>query len=772
MKPCPVAKTGLVALALTLAACAGGASTTPAPTAKPIATAPRPVSAHVPRHPLVGIAPRRPVAHDFFGTHIKDDYEWLEDGKSEEVKSFIAAQKAHARQRLDVPERATVRTRVAQLLSDASPSWYGLHDEGGLLFAMKSAPPKQQPLLVTYGADADPKSERVVCDPNVLDPSGKTAIDFYVASPDKKLVAISLSKDGTESGDLHLFDVATGKEQKDVITRVNGGTAGGSVAWNADASGFFYTRYPRAGERPEADLDFYQQVYFHKLGTPEASDTYAMGKDLPRIAEIELLRSDDGKTILAKVANGDGGEAEHHVFTSNKWVRLTRFEDEVSAAAFAPDGKLYAVAKKNAPRGKVVVFSPPFDTPPAEVVPQGDAVIDDVVVTKGAVYVVEVASGPSRVRRFPIGAKPEPLARENKPPPTPAKKGSPPPTPPKPEPPTTIAPGARGPVSAELPLPPVSSVSGVVRSGDDLFLRVESHREPPAFFKYKAAEHRLVKTALAKKVSFDTSDIEVTRETCFSKDGTKVPMTILETKGRPRDGTTPALLTGYGGFGVSVKPRLKPMFRAWLDRGGIVAEANLRGGGELGEEWHRAGNLARKQNVFDDFAACAQRLFDLKITSAEHLAIHGRSNGGLLMGAVLVQHPEMFRAVVSAVGLYDMLRTELSPNGAFNVTEYGSVKDETLFRALAAYSPLHNVKDGVAYPAILFTTGANDPRVDPYHSRKMAARLQYATSSDRPILLLASDDTGHGGSTPLSLEIEEMTDVLTFLFAELGMKAR
>lgn len=724
-------------------------------------------------HPLVGLAPKRPVVHELFGTKVTDDYEWLEDAKSPEVKSFIDAQKQHARSKLDVPERAAVRARVAQLLSDPSPSFWGLRDEGGMLFVLKTAPPKQQAMLVAIGPDADPKSERVICDPNAIDPTGKTTIDFFVPSPDKKLVAVSLSKDGTESGDVHLFDVATGKEQKDVVTRVNGGTAGGSVAWNADGSGFFYTRYPRAGERPEADLDFFQQVYFHKLGANE--DTYAMGKDLPRIAEIELERSDDGKAILARVANGDGGEAEHHVWlaATNKWQRLSKFEDEIGAASFAPDGKIYAVARKNAPRGKVVVFNPPFDTAPQEVVAQDDAVIEAVVVTKAAVYVVEVVGGPSRVRRFPLGAKPEPLAREPKTPPkpVPGKKGPPPP-PPKPEPPTTIAPGARGPVAAELPLPPVSSVSGVVRSGEDLFLRIESHREPPAWFKYKASEHRLVKTGLAKKPAFDMGDVEVSRETCVSKDGTKVPMTLLEPKGRARDATAPTLLTGYGGFNISVKPRLKALYRAWLDRGGVIAETNLRGGGEMGEEWHRAGYQTRKQNVFDDFAACAQRLFDAKVTDPSHLAIYGRSNGGLLMGATLVQHPEMFRAVVSAVGIYDMLRTELSPNGAFNITEYGSVKDEASFRALFAYSPFHNVKDGVAYPAILFTTGANDPRVDPYHSRKMVARLQYATTSDRPILLLASDDTGHGGGTPLSVEIEQMTDMLTFLFTELGVRAK
>jgi prolyl oligopeptidase len=301
-------------------------------------------------------------------------------------------------------------------------------------------------------------------------------------------------------------------------------------------------------------------------------------------------------------------------------------------------------------------------------------------------------------------------------------------------------------------------------------VRLESYLEPPAWYRYRASEHRLVKTAMAKAPPADMSDVEVTREACTSKDGTKVPMSILRKKGTKLDGSNPALLTGYGGFGVSRKPRLRTWYRAWLEQGGVLAEANLRGGGELGAAWHDAGRLTKKQNVFDDFAACAKGLVDLGYTKPSRLAVTGRSNGGLLMGAAIVQHPELFRAVVSGVGIYDMLRVELHPNGAFNVTEYGTVKDEAQFHALFAYSPLHNVKDGTPYPAVLFMTGANDPRVDPYHSRKMTARLQAATSSEHPILLRASNDTGHGMGTPLAAEIDETSDMLAFLFHELGVK--
>lgn len=733
--------------------------------ASPPPPAPRAVASVPPsprRSPPVP-APRQPVVHTYFGTAVTDDYEWLEDGQSSDVRSFTDAQNALARSKLDgIPERTAVRERVASILSATSPDWFGLQYEGGHLFALLDAPPKQQRLLVDLGVPSargiDAANQRIVLDPSKIDPSGKTAIDFFVPSPDGRILAVSLSRGGTESGDLHLIDVATGKDRNETIPRVNGGTAGGSVAWNADGTGFHYTRYPRSGERDAADLDFHQQVWFHKLGTPQAADTYAIGKELPRIAEVELVRSDDGKRVLARVSNGDGGEGEHHVLEAGKWIRLTRFEDEVAAATFGPDGKVYAVSRKGAPRGKVVVFAPPFDRPATDVLPEGDAVIEDVRVTKAALYAIEIADGPSQVRRFPLGAKAEPLAREPKKPP---KKGAPPP--PRP---TTIPVGARGPATAVLPLPPVSSVTKAVRFGEDLLLRVESYVDPPRWMLYRSSEHRLVATGLAKRPAYDMSDVEVVRETCASKDGTNVPMTVLRKRGAKLDGNLPAYLTGYGGYGISVKPHMRASFRVWLENGGVVAEANLRGGGERGEAWHRAGNLTNKQNVFDDFAACAKTLFGLGYTKPERLAIVGYSNGGLLVGATLVQHPEMFRAVVAGAGMHDMLRVELTPNGAFNVTEFGTVKDEAQFRALRAYSPFHNVKDDTAYPAVLFMTGANDPRVDPYHSRKMVARLQAATSSDRPILLLASSDTGHGMGTSLATAIEETTDVLAFLLHE------
>jgi prolyl oligopeptidase len=276
-------------------------------------------------------------------------------------------------------------------------------------------------------------------------------------------------------------------------------------------------------------------------------------------------------------------------------------------------------------------------------------------------------------------------------------------------------------------------------------------------------------TALQMTSPANFDDIEVVREFATSKDGTKIPISILRKKGIKLDGRNPTLLYGYGGYGINLTPAFSSQRRIWFDAGGVYAVANLRGGGEFGEAWHRAGNLTSKQHVFDDFIACAEHLIQRQYTCPEKLAVMGESNGGLLMGAFLSQRPDLASAVVSRVGIYDMLRVELDPNGAFNTTEFGSVKNEDQFKALYAYSPYQHVKDGAAYPAVLFPCGENDGRVNPAHSRKMTARLQAATSSDRPILLRTSATTGHGMGSSLKDRVSEQADIYAFLFQELGV---
>ncbi len=680
------------------------------------------------------VTPKKPVTDVYHGVKIVDDYRWLEDFGDPAVRAWAAAENRHARAYLDaLPERPALYEQIKRLRSYPSPRYRTLVSRHGSLFALKQQPPKEQPILVALASPNDLSSEHVVVDPNQLDAKGTTAIDFYVPSSDGKLVAVSLSKGGSESGDVHVFEVATGKALDHVIPRVNGGTAGGSVAWNAEGSGFFYTRYPRGTERAGPDMGFYQQVYFHKLGTPTEQDTYALGKDFPRIAEIALEASEDGRWILATMANGDGGEFAHYLRgPDGEWRQIARLADQVTHAEFGLDGQLYLLSLQNAPRGKILRMAlESADLAKAQVVvPESKAVIESFLPAATVLYVSELAGGPSEVRVFDLNGKEH----------------------------------------GKVPIEEISSVGGLVRpNGDELLFESQSYVTPPSWYRFDPGSGKVTATALRYKAAADYGDVQVERQFATSKDGTKVPLNILFRKGTKLDGNNPTVLYGYGGFNISLTPAFSVGLRPLLDHGFVFVIANLRGGGEFGEEWHRAGNLTRKQNVFDDFAAAARYLIDHKYTNPAKLAIEGGSNGGLLMGATLTQHPELFRAVVSYVGLYDMLRVELHPNGAFNVTEFGTVKEPDQFRALYAYSPYHHVVDGTQYPAVLFLTGDNDPRVDPANSRKMTARLQ-ASGTKLPILLRTSGSSGHGIGTALSEQIAEDADVFAFLFEQLGVK--
>ena len=677
---------------------------------------------------------KKPVSDTFFGTTVTEDYRWLEDGKDPAVKAWSAAQMKLTRATLDaMPIRPALEKRLKELYS-TSPIRYFAMQQRGLFFAMKRQPPKNQPFLVVMKSAGDRKSERVLIDPNTLDKGGTTAIDWYVASLDGKYVAVSLSKNGSEDGSAHVIDVATGKALADVVPRVQWPTGGGSLAWDAKGTGFFYTRYPQGKERAPEDMNFYQQVYFHKLGTDPSTDTYVIGKEFPRIAETRLESTRDGKYVLASVANGDGGEFSYYLRDeSGRWAKVAQDADKIRSIELGFDGNLYALSLKDAPRGKVLAISmaKPDLASARVIVSQGEDTIEDVAPTATRLYVGYMVGGPSEIRVFDLAGKP---------------------------------------VRA-LPTEPISSNSlGERLGGDDILVHSESYLHSAVWSRYESKANKLENAHLADPSKVSMADAEVVREMARSKDGTMVPVNIIMKKGAKRDGSHPLLLYGYGGYGLSERPYFSLWSRVWLDHGGIFAIVNLRGGGEFGEAWHLAGNLTKKQNVFDDMIGAAEHVIARGYTKPEHLCAVGGSNGGLLMGAILTQRPDLFRAVWSAVGIYDMLRVELTPNGAFNVTEFGSVKDEAQFKALYAYSPYHHVKDGTAYPAILFSTGENDGRVDPYNSRKMVARLQAADPKGRPILLRISGDTGHGIGTSLDKRVAEDADGLGFLMTELGMK--
>lgn len=680
------------------------------------------------------------------GTPVKDPYRALENADDPKVKAWSDAENVRTRAYLDaLPGRAAVSAKLMRLIKNASPFYGRLQARGPRIFAIYEDPAKQQPWLVTLAASGDPATRTSLIDPNVLDPAGHIAIDWYVASQDGSKVAVSLSSNGSEDGTLHIYDVATAKEIDAPISRVQYPTGGGAVAWSADGKGFWYTRYP-GEDAPEAERHFNMAVYFHRLGEPTTSDTLVLSAmdGLPRTGEVFLDDRDGGAAVLASVQLGDGGQWQQYVLREGKpALQIAHYEDRIVAGAIAKDGTVYGLSRKDAPTGKLLKLAAPytggFAAAKTIIAPKTDSAIVDggefgspLAVNADHLFVTRIAGGPVEVGVY----------------------------------------DRDGGHATTLPTPPVAAVNEVepLPNGDVLY-SVMTFLDPPGFMRWSAASGRAEKTALVMTSPVSYADASVTRVFATSKDGTKIPLNIIAKKGTKLDGSNPVLLYGYGGYGVNMTPSFSGGFRrVWLDAGGIYVLANIRGGGEYGDAWHQNGALTHKQNVFDDFTAAGETMISLGYTKPDHLALLGGSNGGLLMGAMITQHPALARAVVSAVGIYDMTRVELDPNGAFNVTEFGTVKDPAQFKALYGYSPYHHVTPGTRYPAVLMMTGANDGRVNPLHSRKFAAALQAAqTDPDHPILLRTSQTSGHGIGSSLDETIGQLTDQTMFLLDQLGM---
>ena len=688
---------------------------------------------------------KQAVTDRYHGVTVREDYRWLEDWSDPDVRKWSASQNKYARSILDeLPTAEPLRKQVTKILGAATTSYRDLAYRGNRFFAIKRQPPKEQPFIVTFDKLENPAAARVLVDPTQIDAAGTTAIDWYKVSPDGRYLAVSLSRGGSETGDLSIYDVESGERVFEQISHVNSGTAGGSLAWAPDSQSLFYTKHLRVRPDDAADHNVYQHVYQHRLGNAPDSDRYELGQGFPQIAEIQLVMDDRSGRLLATVQEGDGGEFAHYLReTDGKWQQFSRFGDGTKQAVFGNQDDLFVVTLRDAPRGRIVHM--PIDgnldvSQAATLIKQEkDTIVSSgiafwgeatVLPTATRLYVVYQQGGPSVIRAFNYAGE-----------------------------------SVYGPRQL-----PVSAVHGLVHVKDDTILFGNtSFTQPDGYYEYDG--ERTMKTAIASSSPVDLSDVRVVRKFATSKDGTRVPLNILMPAGVELDGNNPCIVYGYGGYGVNIEPSFNPLRRVLMDRNVIYVVANIRGGGEFGEQWHRQGNLTNKQNVFDDFAACVQYMIDNQYTNPEKAGILGGSNGGLLMGATLTQHPDMIKCAVALVGIYDMLRVELSPNGAFNVTEFGTVKDQAQFQALYDYSPLHNVQDGTKYPAVLFVTGENDPRVDPMQSRKMTARLQAATASGNPILLRTSANAGHGGDNSLSERIEQSVDIYSFFFHELGVAA-
>ncbi len=695
--------------------------------------------------------PPTPSGSDFDtvqGAKVPNPYLWLEDGKDPKVDAWSDAQNTRTRAYLDaLPGRAAIKAKLMAMTEATSPSYFQITARGQTVFALYSDPKFQQPRLVTLNAAADPASRKILIDPNAMDAKGLTAIDWFTPSGDGTKVAVSLSQGGSEDGTLHVYDTATGKEIDKPIANVQFPTAGGSMAWAMGGKGFWYTRYPGQAA-PAAEQHFNMEVWFHTLGADPKTDTLALSKadGLERISEIFLDNRFDRPWVLTMVQRGDGNTWAYYVLKRGApALQIGTYADDVVYATMGADDAVYGISRRNSSNGKIVKLSPPFAkeglaTAPI-LVPESDLAIQsggaeeqkaDLGLSRDRLFVRDITGGPTDVRIFGLDGKPQ----------------------------------------GKLPLPDIASNDEIEALADgSVLFDVASYLRPRYYAHWNPATGKAEETGLKIVSPISFADTDVTRAFATSKDGTKVPVNIVMKKGTKLDGANPAVLYGYGGFGINQSPYFVGAFvRSWLDGGGIYAIANIRGGSEYGESWHQNGMLTKKQNVFDDFAAAGQYLIDQHYTSHARLALRGGSNGGLLMGAMLTQHPGLARAIDSIAGVYDMVAWGRDNNGVFTATEYGSMSDPDQARALLAYSPYQHVVKGTAYPAVMMSTGANDGRVNPLQSRKFTAALQAATSSDRPVFLRTSKNAGHGIGSSLDERVGLQTDELTFLFDQLGVR--
>jgi len=670
---------------------------------------------------------------DWHGERIPDPYRWLENADDSETVEWIARQNEVTEQWLAAqPGREQIGRRLRELLTIGV---LGVPTPvRGRYFYLRRDGDQNHPVL--YVREGVQGRDRALLDPNAIDPSGATALDWYYPSHDGRLLAYGLSENGSEQSVLHVRDVATGDDLPDRIAR----TRAASLAWLPDSSGFYYTRYPAPGEVPADEEQYHRAIHFHPLGGDPAADPLVL-----RPARKEywpgVSISPDGRWLLVSVERtfdqtdlylGDrhapGGSAVAPALLPVAEDLPASFGGEVAHGRLflrtdldAPTYRLYEVDPTQPERGRWRELVPP----------RGEAVLDGFAVAGSQLALSYLERASSRLRLTDLD----------------------------------------GGLRREVGLPALGSLFGLGAEWDgrELFFGFSSYTVPPTVYRIDLERDEQV---VWRRVvaDIDPERYLVRQVMVPSRDGTPVSMFLVHRRGLALDGSAPTYLNAYGGFNVSMTPVFMRSLLLWLEHDGVVAVPNIRGGGEYGETWHQGGMLARKQNSFDDFIAAAEWLIREGYTRPERLAAEGGSNGGLLMGAALTQRPELFRAVVVRVPLLDMLRYHRSLIARLWIPEYGSAEDAEQFAWLRAYSPYHHVRPGTAYPAVLLTTGASDTRVDPMHARKMAARLQAATTSGRPVLLRLEARAGHGAGKPLSKVLDEYTDIWTFVFSELGVE--
>lgn len=666
------------------------------------------------------------MADDYFGTRVADPYRWLEDDRSEETAAWVAAENEVTRDYLSqIPYRDAVKERLTRLYD--YPKYGTPEKKGDYYFFFRNDGLQNQSVLYRQkGSDGEPE---VFLDPNTLSDDGTAALVSVSFSRDNRYMAYSVARSGSDWVEIYVMDVATREVLPDRIRWVKFSGA----EWSRD--GFYYSRYdePVKG-REYSGANEYQKVYFHRLGTPQSDDRLVYEDREHPLRYLSPRVADDDKYLFIIASEGTSGNEVlvRPIGGAGAFrVLFPGFKNDYTIVS-CEDGKALVYTNDGAGNFRLAEVDLTASEPVLkDILPERPELLESVSTAGGDLFAVYLKDASSRAYQY----------------------------------------DRRGNLIRSIALPAIGTVSGFEGEKEDstVFYLFSSFNYPPTVFNYGI---RSGKSEVFHKpeVSFDPADFEVTQEFFQSKDGTNVPMFVVYRKGMKKDGSNPVHMYAYGGFNISRTPGFSPDLIMFMEQGGVYALVNIRGGGEYGEKWHRAGMLERKQNVFDDFIAAGEYLIAQGYTSKEKLAVSGGSNGGLLVGACMTQRPDLFAVAFPRVGVLDMLRYHKFTVGWGWAVEYGSSDDPEQFPYLYKYSPLHNIKKGTCYPATLIMTADHDDRVVPAHSFKFGATLQWAQGCDRPVLIRIDSKAGHGAGKPVSKLLEESADLYSFLFWNTGTK--
>jgi prolyl oligopeptidase len=714
----------LAAVLLALTACSHGGPA-PAPARAPAAPSGAADAGVALTYP---VARKVDVVDDYHGTKVADPYRWLEDPSSPGYREWIVAENAVTERFLStLPDRAALRERLTALWD------YERYDvpvrEGNRVFYERNS--GLQPQAVLYVVDLPRFEPRVLLDPNTLSKDGTVALTGTVPSRDGSLLAYGVAEAGSDWQEWRVRKVDSGQDLPDRIQWVKFSSA----SWTPDGRGFYYSRFDEPGANRLRDLNYFQKLYYHRLGTPQSADRLVYQRKDQKEWGFGATVSDDGRWLVIAVTQGT--DRRNRVYIQDLKARGSKVRPlvDVLEAKYAFVGSqgpvLWFLTNLEAPRGRIIAIDmrAPDQARWKTVVPETEARLDDAAAVGRRLVLNYLQDAHSVVEIHRLDGK----------------------------------------LEQRLKLPALGTAKGFYGrlTQPDTYFSFETFASPPALLRLEPASGDL-RVFRTPQLKFEPSELESRQVFYPSKDGTSVPMTLTFRKGTTPDGQRPVLLYGYGGFDISETPKFKPSWLGWMERGGVLAVANIRGGGEYGETWHQAGMKLKKQNVFDDFIAAAEWLVRERWTRPSRLAIEGGSNGGLLVGAVLNQRPDLFGCALPIVGVMDMLRFQKFTIGWAWTSDYGSADDPEEFKALYAYSPLHNLKPGTAYPPTLVMTADHDDRVVPAHSFKYIATLQAAQAGPAPVLIRIETRAGHSAGKPTEKKIEEAADMLAFLEWALG----